>query len=243
MVAKGDPTYLGPVSASPQICSTEMLNLAEVTSRDVVYDLGCGDGRVVITAARERRARGVGVELDDKAVGKARDSVIRENVSDLVQILHQDVFEVDVSEATVVFLYLLPKGNQSVAKKLLAELRPGTRIVTYIFKMDATWVPYLEKVQPVSSSANIDTTHLSKLHLYRIPDKGTSQSEASKLRTSEIAASADSLTKPLSAIPRVASRNGNWERNVPVPRYWSAKKVALASTLALCLSVLGRVSK
>mmetsp|Transcript_37326 Transcript_37326/g.81300 ORF Transcript_37326/g.81300 Transcript_37326/m.81300 type:complete len:237 (-) Transcript_37326:578-1288(-) len=236
-MVKGDPTYLGPVSASPQICATELLDLAKVTARDVVYDLGCGDGRVVITAARERGARGVGVELDDKAVLKAKESVEREGVRDLVDILHKDVFEVDISKATVVFMYLLPTGNKSVGQKLLAECRPGTRVVTYIFKMDPSWVPYLDKVQPVSTSTSIDTTAMSKLHLYRIPEPPSAANE-----------STNCVGSPSKATPPkmgAVSRTGVWKRNADAHNpssFWTPKRVVWAGAVGLLLMVIGRTT-
>ncbi|KAK3241993.1 hypothetical protein CYMTET_48289 [Cymbomonas tetramitiformis] len=126
--------YLGPVSASPQVIVDAMLDFAQVSESDMVYDVGCNDGRVVITAAVRCGARGFGVELDKRQADKAREGVIKANVQDKVEIVHGNAFDVNLQSATVVFLYLLPKGNRKLTQKLLDELRPGCRVVTYIFR-------------------------------------------------------------------------------------------------------------
>ncbi len=120
---------------TPDAVGAQMLRLAGVTSRDVVYDLGSGDGRVVIIAAREFGARGVGVEIEPALVQTSREVAAKSGVADRTQFLWQDIFVADVREATVVTLYLGESLNVKLRPKLLAELRPGTRIVSHDFSM------------------------------------------------------------------------------------------------------------
>ena len=108
-----------------------MLSLAGVRGDDVVYDLGCGDGRIVIEAARRFGARAVGVDLDPKLVREARRNAERARVTDRVTFLEQDLFATDLAQATVVMLYLSPEVNLKLRPKLLRELRPGARIVSH----------------------------------------------------------------------------------------------------------------
>jgi Histone methylation protein DOT1 len=126
--------------ATPEQVGIEMLKLAGVTKDDVVYDLGSGDGRLVIAAAREFGARGVGVELEAKLVQDSRESALKAGVADRTQFLWQDIFRTDVSPATVVALYLSPELNLKLRPKLLLELRPGARIVSHDFDM-GDWRP------------------------------------------------------------------------------------------------------
>jgi SAM-dependent methyltransferase len=119
-----------PYVATPPAVVDEMLRMARVASTDVVYDLGSGDGRVVITAARKFGARGVGVEIDPAMVDRSRANVARAGVADRVRILQQDIFDTDLSPATVVTLYLPPYLNLRLRERLL-ELRPGTRVVSH----------------------------------------------------------------------------------------------------------------
>jgi SAM-dependent methyltransferase len=116
-----------------------MLELAGVKAGDVVYDLGSGDGRFVIGAA-QRGARGVGIDIDPKMVQQARENVARNGVGDRVKIIHQDMFLADVSEASVVTLYLLPELNRRLRPKLWKELKPGSRVVSNMFGM-GDWKP------------------------------------------------------------------------------------------------------
>ena len=126
--------------ATPEAVGAEMLKLAGVRPEDVVYDLGSGDGRLVITAAREFGARGVGVELDARLVQDSRESALKAGVADRVQFLWQDIFQADIGPATVVALYLRDDVNLRLRPKLLRELRPGTRVVSHDFDM-GDWRP------------------------------------------------------------------------------------------------------
>lgn len=119
---------------------TAMLEAAEVGPDDVVYDLGCGDGRVVIVAASRYGARGVGVDLDPERIREARENAARAGVTDRVTFLVQDLFATDVRPATVVALYLSPEINLKLRPKLRAELQPGARVVSHDFDM-GDWLP------------------------------------------------------------------------------------------------------
>jgi SAM-dependent methyltransferase len=118
----------------------EMLRMANVSSDDVVYDLGSGDGRIVISAARDFGARGVGIEIDPERIETAVANARKARVADRVRFIEQDLFEADIREATVVTIYLLPTVNFRLRPKLLAELRPGTPVVSHAFSM-ADWDP------------------------------------------------------------------------------------------------------
>jgi SAM-dependent methyltransferase len=126
---------------TPQNVVEAMLDLARVTPADVVYDLGSGDGRIPITAAEKYGARGVGIEIDARLVGEASANAARARVADRVWFLNQDLFETDISPATVVTLFLLPRLNQQLIPMLVRSLRPGTRIVSHQFDMGPSWLP------------------------------------------------------------------------------------------------------
>ena len=106
---------------------------------DVVYDLGSGDGRIVITAAKKYGARGVGIEIDPALVQKATENAAAAGVSDRVRFVTQNLFTADLSEATVVTLYLLQSINERLRPKLVRELKPGTRVVSHVFNMGPEW--------------------------------------------------------------------------------------------------------
>ncbi len=128
---------------TPQDVVEAMLKAAQVTATDVVYDLGCGDGRIVITAAQEYGARGVGVDIDPQRIKEAAANARQAGVADKVRFLDADLFETDISEATVVALYLLPSLNEKLQPKLMRELRPGTRVVSHAFGI-GDWKPERE---------------------------------------------------------------------------------------------------
>ncbi len=118
----------------------EMLKVAKVGKNDILYDLGSGDGRIVITAAKEFGARGVGVDIDPALIREARENALKAGVADKVKFLQQDLFETDIREATVVTLYLLPEVNRRLRPKLLSDLKPGTRVVSHNHDM-GDWTP------------------------------------------------------------------------------------------------------
>jgi ribosomal protein L11 methylase PrmA len=148
------PTSQGVVDA--------MLKLGKVGKNDVIYDLGCGDGRIVITAAKQYGIRGVGVDIDPQRIKEANENAQKAKVTDKVKFIEGDLFKADFSEATVVTLYLLPEVNLKLRPKLIKELKPGTRIVSHAFDMDE-WKP--EQTITVEGST---------LYLWTIPeDKST----------------------------------------------------------------------
>jgi len=133
----GDVVYV----PTPQRVVDAMLDLAEVKATDVVYDLGSGDGRIVITAAKKYGARGVGIEIDDALVKLAQEAAKEARVADKVQFVGQDLFTADIRKATVVTLYLLQSINERLRPKLVRELAPGTRVVSHVFNMGPEWPP------------------------------------------------------------------------------------------------------
>lgn len=130
-----------PYVSTPQNVVDEMLKLANVTKDDVVYDLGCGDGRVVITAVKKFGARrGFGVDIDPQRIAESNANAKAAGVTDRVKFVVQDLFQTDLKDATVVTLYLLPEVNLRLRPKLFSELRPGTRVVSHSFDM-GDWTP------------------------------------------------------------------------------------------------------
>jgi SAM-dependent methyltransferase len=154
-----------PVRRSPDVIFVptpndvvdKMLELAKVTPKDVVYDLGCGDGRIVITAAQKYGVRAVGIDIDPQRIKEATANAKAAKVTDKVRFIEGDLFEADISEATVVTLYLLTRLNEKLKPKLLKELRPGTRVVSHAFDM-GDWAPE-QKAQVAASN----------VYLWRIP--------------------------------------------------------------------------
>ena len=120
---------------TPQDAVEKMLELAEVKKGDVVYDLGCGDGRIVVTAAKKFGARGIGIDIDPQRIAESKENVRTNGVEKLVTIKNADIFEESFSDATVITLYLLPSLNVKLIPQL-EKLKPGTRIVSYQFNMD-----------------------------------------------------------------------------------------------------------
>jgi len=119
----------------------KMLRLADTGPTDIVYDLGCGDGRIPIAAALRFGARGVGIDIDPELIAQANANAQAAKVGDRVQFVVGDLFKADIGEASVVTLYLLPSLNQDLKPKLLADLKPGTRIVSHDFDMGPGWPP------------------------------------------------------------------------------------------------------
>ena len=129
-----------PFVPTPERVVEGMLKIAQVGPKDLVYDLGSGDGRIVIAAAKRHGARAVGVDIDPQRVKEARENARKAGVAGRAEFREADLFQVDLSPATVVTLYLLPTINLKLRPKLLAELKPGTRIVSHGFDM-GDWKP------------------------------------------------------------------------------------------------------
>jgi tRNA G37 N-methylase Trm5 len=124
---------------TPEEVVEEMLRIASVTGKDVLYDLGSGDGRIPITAAKKYGTRGVGIDIDPERIKEANENLKQSGVGDKVKFIQGDLFEQDLSQATVITLYLLPALNLKLRPKLL-KLKPGTRIVSHDFDM-GDWKP------------------------------------------------------------------------------------------------------
>ncbi len=126
---------------TPQEVVEAMLKVAQVGPNDVVYDLGCGDGRIVITAVKEYGARGVGIDIDPQRIKEATENAERQGVTlgDRLEIRNADLFEADLSPASVVALYLLPSLNLKLRPKLWKELKVGSRVVSHAFDMGDDW--------------------------------------------------------------------------------------------------------
>jgi len=128
-----------PYVPTPQEVVDKMLELAKVGKNDVLYDLGCGDGRIVITAAKERGARGTGIDLDPVRIAEAKENAKKAGVSERAAFRVGDLFKTDVSAATVVTLYLLPTVNAKLRPQLWKQLKVGTRVVSHAFDMGSEW--------------------------------------------------------------------------------------------------------
>ncbi len=129
-----------PYVPTPQSVVEAMLRLADVSAEDLVYDLGSGDGRIVITAAGTFGARAVGIDIDPERIAESRENARKAGVQNRVRFIQQDLFEADLGEATVVTLYLLSSVNEQLRPKLLEELAPGVRVVSHAFDM-GEWQP------------------------------------------------------------------------------------------------------
>jgi len=153
-----------PFVATDRRVARRMLEVAGVTSEDVVYDLGSGDGRIPIIAARDFGARGVGIEIDPELVAESRKQARMSGVADRVEFRQMDLFDADVSDATVVALYLWPEINVKLRPKLLQQLDPGDRIVSHDFRM-GDWEP------DRTVDAGEDKTGRATLYLWTVPEE------------------------------------------------------------------------
>jgi SAM-dependent methyltransferase len=158
----------GPYVPTPWVIVDEMLKLADIRGEDLVYDLGSGDGRLVITAAKRFGARGVGVELQTELVEMARIGAKHEGVTDRVKFVQGDLFQADIGSASVVMLYLLPRYVTRLVPRLRAELRPGTRIVSHDYPL-APWPPDKELSMDVPEKEMISGTSWTRLYYYVVP--------------------------------------------------------------------------
>ena len=129
-----------PYVATPQVVVDKMLELANVTKDDYLIDLGCGDGRIPITAARRFGTRSLGVDIDPARIYEANVNAVNARVRDKVEFKKQDLFQTDFSKATVLTMYLLPRINLELRPRILSQLKPGTRVVSHSFDM-GDWKP------------------------------------------------------------------------------------------------------
>ena len=154
---------LAPYVPSPQPIVDRMLDVAAIKQGEVVYDLGCGDGRIVITAAQRFKAKGVGVELSEKLVRSTTDAVKRMNLQDEVKIIQGDLLNVNLQPADVVMIYLETGSNEMLKPNLEKYLKPGARVVSHDFAVRG-WKP--DKVEKINSHSRNHT-----IYLYTMPPK------------------------------------------------------------------------
>lgn len=153
-----------PFVPTPEEVVDRMLELAEIKKGDLLYDLGSGDGRIVITAARRYGIRAVGFDIDPDLVRESRANIKKAGLEHLAEIREQDILTVDLSPATVLTLYLLPSVNMRLRPAILRQLRPGSRVVSHAFDM-GNWKP--DRVERVKDSDGVSRT----IYLWRIPGR------------------------------------------------------------------------
>ncbi|MBI2686185.1 MAG: class I SAM-dependent methyltransferase [Acidobacteria bacterium] len=154
--SKGDVPWV----PTPDEVIDTMFRMAKVSAKDTVYDLGSGDGRVLIYGAKHFNARGVGIEIEAHRIKEAREAAIAARVNKKVRFIENDLFKASVKDASVVFLYLFTAVMARLKPKLLAELKPGTRIVAYQFNGFGDWKP-----------AQVDNTHPYPAYLWVVPTR------------------------------------------------------------------------
>jgi SAM-dependent methyltransferase len=150
-----EPTAMDVVQA--------MLRLGKVGAEDVVYDLGCGDGRIVIAAVRETGARGVCVDIDPRRIAESRENARKAGVADRIQFRNEDLFTTEIGTATVVMLFLYPDLNLKLRPRLVAELKPGARVVSHWHDM-GDWTPF-------ETSRVVSDGRARPIHLWVIPPR------------------------------------------------------------------------
>lgn len=157
------------VQTPPEIVE-RMLRMAEVTKGDFLIDLGSGDGRIVLTAAKVFGARGFGVEIKDELVKKSNEAAQKEGLADRIKFIKQDLFKTDMSQATVITMYLLPDTVNLLKDKFLAELRPGTRIVSHDYPLTG-WIPEKYVQMDLEDKIQISGVTTTLIYLYVVPAK------------------------------------------------------------------------
>jgi hypothetical protein len=167
----------GPYVPSPQSVVSDMLRYAEVGPQDFLIDLGSGDGRIVLTAAKVFGARGFGVEIKDELVRKANEAAQKEGIADRVKFFKQDLFKTDVSQATVITMYLLPDTVNLLKDKFIDELLPGTRIVSHDYPLTG-WIPEKYLQMDLEDKVQISGVTTTLIYLYVVPAKVAGQWEA-----------------------------------------------------------------
>jgi SAM-dependent methyltransferase len=160
----GDSEYLAPYVPTPQVVVDRMLEMAEIGKGDVLYDLGSGDGRIVVTAAKRYGVKAVGFEIDSNLVKRSRGNVREAGVEHLVEIREQDVRTVDFSPASVLTMYLYPAANLRLRPAIMRRLKPGARVVSHEFGM-GSWKP--DRTEQLMDAAG----HLRTIYLWRIGAK------------------------------------------------------------------------
>lgn len=167
-VGADKPVNAGPYVPSPTSVVADMLALAEVGPKDFVIDLGSGDGRIVLTAAKVFGARGFGVDINEKLVKEANEAARAQGLSDRASFGIQDLFKTDIRKATVLTMYLLPNTVNMLKDKLLAELNPGTRILSHDYPL-AGWIPEKYVQMDLEDKVHISGVTTTLIYLYVVP--------------------------------------------------------------------------
>ncbi len=162
------PVNAGPYVPSPSSVVSDMLTLAAVGPNDFVIDLGSGDGRIVLTAAKVFGARGFGVEIKDDLVKLSNEAAQKQGVADRVKFMKQDLFKTDVSQATVLTMYLLPNTVNMLSDKLLKELKIGTRIISHDYPLSG-WLPERTIEMDLQEKVDISGVTTTIIYLYVVP--------------------------------------------------------------------------
>lgn len=165
-----EPVNAGPYVPSPDSVVSDMLKLAEVGPRDFVIDLGSGNGKIVLTAAKVFGASGFGVEIQDNLVKQSNEAAKAQGVADRVKFITADLFKTDISQATVLTMYLLPNTVNMLKDKLLAELRPGTRIISHDYPLTG-WIPEKYVQMDLEEKVSISGVTTTLIYLYVVPAK------------------------------------------------------------------------
>jgi hypothetical protein len=160
----------GPYVPSPQSVVSDMLRYADVGPADFLIDLGSGDGRIVLTAAKVFGARGFGVEIKDDLVRRSNEAAQKEGLGDRVKFMKQDLFKTDMSQATVITMYLLPDTVNLLKDKFLNELKPGTRIVSHDYPLTG-WIPEKYVQMDLEDKVQISGVTTTLIYLYVVPAK------------------------------------------------------------------------
>jgi hypothetical protein len=168
----------GPYVPSPQSVVSDMLRYADVNAKDFLIDLGSGDGRIVLTAAKVFGARGFGVEIKEELVKRANEAAKVQGLADRVKFLKQDLFKTDISQASVITMYLLPDTVVLLKDKFLTQLRPGTRIVSHDYPLTG-WLPEKERVFDLEDKVKISGVTTTIIWLYIVPAKVAGRWQAS----------------------------------------------------------------
>ena len=164
------PVNAGPYVPSPTSVVADMLTLAEVGPKDFVIDLGSGDGRIVLTAAKVFGARGFGVDINEKLVQEANQAAKTQGLAERASFSIQDLFKTDIRQATVLTMYLLPNTVNMLKDKLLAELNPGTRILSHDYPLSG-WIPEKHLQMELEDKVAISGVSTTLIYLYVVPAK------------------------------------------------------------------------
>jgi SAM-dependent methyltransferase len=166
--AADKPVDAGPYVPSPQSVVADMLKLADIGPQDFVIDLGSGDGRIVLTAAKVFGAKGFGVEIKDELVKLSNEAAKKEGVADRVKFIKADLFKTDISQATVLTMYLLPNTVNMLKDKLLTELRPGTKVLSHDYPLSG-WIPEKYVQWDLEDKVQISGVTTTLIYLYMVP--------------------------------------------------------------------------